>query len=378
MGLGPVDIDIPSMLLTVGFLTTPASATGVSLSEFWAYVRYLAAMTNDSDLRLSRAFADLDAHQKTILSDDFGMGVPMNWLTSALDLHDICDGRYFVDRFAARVGAHSAKSAKRGPSKTPDFVARDGRGVWHVIECKGTQSGGTYQARQIGEAGPPPTGGIAQKRSLVFPKGYSGQRLVCALSIAVEGGAGSSRLRIVDPEPEDPIVVEASQIAFAVDAGERSTVARALRLAGFEATADVTAAPWGRYAWSRPTTDRRSEELRAKDVEARQDAARAELADDDRISWNSGGDRYIGREVTIPLPREIKIDGERVRRVYLRQGVNSDVLGELRNRPTVEDQLDGSETEWEAAIGKTRTTSDGNNAQLMVGQLFRSEMRLES
>jgi hypothetical protein len=166
-GRAHVDLSIPAMLLQIGYLTTPTSARGVSLSEFWAWVRYLAAITEDDDLRLTAGFCDLDAHQKTILSDDFGMGVPMLWLSERLDLRRICDGRYFVQHVAASVGATNRRTARRGPNKTPDFVARDGQGIWHVIECKGTQSGQCYSRAQIGELGPPATGGIAQKRSII-------------------------------------------------------------------------------------------------------------------------------------------------------------------------------------------------------------------
>ena len=140
-GVQTVDIHVPSALLMIGFLTTPIATTGVSLSEFWAWVRYLAAISADPDLRLTQSFADLDAHQKTILSDDFGMGLPMLWLNDKLQFDRIVDGRYFMQRFAASTGATQHRAAKRGPNKTPDFVARDLSGVWHVVECKGTQSG---------------------------------------------------------------------------------------------------------------------------------------------------------------------------------------------------------------------------------------------
>lgn len=245
MGIGVETMNVPAILLKIGFLTTPSSASGVSLSEFWAYVRYLAAITGDSDLRLTTAFSNLDAHQKTILSDDFGMGVPMTWLTHTLDLQQICDGRYFLDRFAAQAGAIVQKKARRGPSKVPDFVARDGSGAWHVIECKGTQSGSGYQANQIGSAGPPPTGGIAQKNSIVFPRSYSGQRLVCALSIGLEGVAGSSTLKIVDPEPEDPVVVEDVNLNLAEDAVQRGSIARRSDSPALKQQLMSQPRPWG-------------------------------------------------------------------------------------------------------------------------------------
>jgi hypothetical protein len=372
-----ITLNFPSVLLQIGYLTTPPSSSGVSLSEFWAWVRYLAAVTDESDLRLTSAFANLDAHQKTILSDDFGMGVPMTWLTDVLDLRKICDGRYFLERFGARAGAVVRKKAKRGPNKTPDFVARDGRGIWHIVECKGTQSGTAYQATQIGDPGPPPTGGIAQKQSIVFPSGYAGQRLVCALSIAVQDVPSSSRLNIVDPEPEDPVVVEPDQLEYADDAAERATVAKALRLAGFDATADVTAAPMGRFAGSYPTGRGVAEEARRKIVEEREFAAREELEREDfGVVWTDRGSVYRGRETAILLPRPLPIDGVMIERVKIRQGINADVLSEMRSRTVIEDLVPAAELDWSDALGRTTLEHDGGFAAMQIGDLFRSELLL--
>lgn len=377
MGVREISLNIPEVLLQIGYLTTPPSSSGVSLSEFWAWVRYLAAVTEDSSLCLTGAFGNLDAHQKTILSDDFGMGVPMTWLSDKLNFVRICDGRYFLERFASRAGATARRQARRGPNKTPDFVARDAAGVWHVIECKGTQSGSLYQARQIGQPGPPPTGGIAQKHSIVFPPGYTGQRLVCALSIAIQDVPTTSTLRIVDPEPEDPVVVQSDELTYADDAAERGMVAKALRLAGFEATADVTAAPMGRFAWSYKQDQRDQEAARLAVVEEREAAAREELArDDDRTKWVSDGMTYMGRETIIFLPRALRIDGATVEKVHLRQGVNVDVVSELKSRPTFEEPVSVAEPEWTDAIGPTKQTHDDLFASLQIGELFRSELTL--
>lgn len=137
-GSTPFTLNIPGFLLTIGYLTTPSHASGVSLSEF-------CAIAADTDLRLTPAFADLDAHKKTILSDDFGMGAPVFWLLDRLQIAAIVYGRYFIDRVAASIGATSAKPAKRGPGKSPDFVARDIHGVWHVLECKGTKGARRFE-----------------------------------------------------------------------------------------------------------------------------------------------------------------------------------------------------------------------------------------
>jgi hypothetical protein len=378
MGLHRLTLSVPAILLKIGYLTTPTDSTGVSLSEFWAWVRYLAAVTADNDFRLTSAFASLDAHQKTILSDDFGMGVPMLWLSDALDLRLVCDGRYFLERFAAQTGAMTRRTAKRGPNKTPDFVARDGRGLWHIIECKGTQSGSVYTATQIGDPGPPATGGIAQKRSIQFPRNYNGQRLVCALSLAVEGGSNSTRLTIVDPQPEDILVIDPQQVIYAEDAAERSTVAKSLRLAGFERSAEVTASPLGRFAWSRRDSRPRADEARRRSVEERNAAATEELSGSDaRRAWTSDGIRYRGREVSFDLPRPIETAGHQIVTVIIRQGINEDVLGEMRSRPGVEASLPQSDVGWRNTIGTTTVEADEARAHLRIGHLFSSELILK-
>jgi hypothetical protein len=379
MGRPSLTLSVPAILLEIGYLTTPTSSTGVSLSEFWAWVRYLAAVTADDDLRLTSAFANLDAHQKTILSDDFGMGVPMLWLTEALNLRQPCDGRYFMERFAAQVGATARRTAKRGPNKSPDFVARDRLGIWHVIECKGTQSGPAYQATQIGDPGPPPTGGIAQKLSVQFPSNYSGQRLVCALNLAVEGDSERTRLTIVDPEPEDPLIIGPQQVIYAEDAAERSTFAKSLRLAGFERSAEITAAPLGPFAWSRPDSRHRFEEARRRTVEERSAAAIDELSSiDARRAWDGGdGDRYRGREISFDLPRPIEINERQIITVIIRQGINEDVLDEMRSRPRIEDPLPASDVDWRDAMGPTTVETNETHAHLRIGRLFSSELILE-
>ncbi|WP_044008486.1 hypothetical protein [Leisingera methylohalidivorans] len=362
------------MLLMIGYLTTPTSSTGVSLSEFWAWVRYLSAVTPDPDLRLTSSFADLDAHQKTILSDDFGMGAPLLWLNEHLDLDRIVDGRYFVEYVAASMGATQRRTAKRGPNKSPDFVARDTSGVWHVIECKGTQSGREYGARQLGNAGPPPTGGVAQKRSILFPAGYTGQRLVSGLQIGVEAG-NPSHLTFIDPEPEKPFVVSEQDLELANDAATRCVMSKALRLSGYETSAEVTASPFGRRPSERYGYSKKLEEQRVQEVNDRNERARDELKNRERTSLF--GEHFLGREQHFALPRSVIVDDTPVSRVVVRQGLNEDAIKEMQDRPTIEETISESGAEWEAKIGRSMLKSEERSATMTIGSVFRSEMILE-
>lgn len=370
-------LNVPQMLLMIGYLTTPISATGVSLSEFWAWVRYLAAIANQSDLSLTRSFWELDAHQKTILSDDFGMGVPMLWLQDKLSLVQIVDGRYFMQRIASSLGATQAQTAKRGPNKTPDFVAQDAFGMWHVIECKGTQSGAAFSLKQLGVKGPPATGGVAQKLSIQFPPGHTGQRLVCGLSIDVEGGAGSV-LKIVDPKPNEPFLLGEQQMNLAQDAANRGVVARALRMAGFEVTAESVASPFGSRPEDKRARSSRAEVARKKVTQERDERSREEIRRVVSEGKSFSGD-FRGRETVVMLPREVTLDGQSVRKVAIRPSVNREVLEELANQPSVEALADeASSMSWTRRIGRTMVEGQGRSAKMHVGSIFRLEIDLEA
>jgi len=365
-GRSHYDLNIPSMLLMIGYLTTPAATTGVTLSEFWAWVRYLAAITpGDAEMKLTHSFAELDAHQKTILSDDFGMGVSMLWLTDKLDLDLIVDGRYFMQQYAASLLVTQRRIAKRGPNKTPDFVARDTRGRWHVIECKGTQSGVDYSERQL-------SGGIAQKHSLLFPKGHVGQRLVCGLTIGIEGAEGS-RLKVIDPVPDEPFEILSQDLPNATDAATRGVMSKLLRMAGFEISAEAVASPSGKVlAWGGKET-RAAEDKRHQLIKERDAIARAELSDADSHK-RLFDEKFIGRETRIELPRAIRVGGDFVSHVIVRQGINRDAVSELAEQPTIVELIKNSEFDWPELIGQNRATSDGFSASLDIGKLFRAEL----
>ncbi len=375
-GVSTYDLNIPAMLLMIGYLTTPTSSTGVSLSEFWAWVRYLGAISNEANMSLTHSFADLDAHQKTILSDDFGMGVPVLWLCDKLALKSIVDGRYFMQKFAASVGALQPRTAKRGPNKTPDFVAQDVNGSWHVIECKGTQSGVEYCTHQLGTKGPPATGGVAQKCAIRFPSGHTGQRLACGLSIGIEGHTGSV-LRIVDPEPDEPVVIEADKLQFAEDAVTRGVMSKVLRMSGFEIAAEAIASPLGRSPDARHLKGRRAELVRKVMVLERDGRARRELGDSEHHK-TLFDQKFVGRELTFELPRSILVNEEPVSRVILKQGVNRDAIGELKRNPTANEFIEKTQTSWTDLIDRNLIKADGPVATMTIGNIFRSELTLDS
>lgn len=193
-------VDITKLLLMIGHCTVPSHSSKYTLSSLWAWVRYFGAFSNDQSLSLNADYEDLDPHQKTILSDDFGMGMSLHLLADPLELKGFCDGKYFIDRLHDRVPCKiNATAAKRGPRKSPDFVAVDKNGKIHVIECKGTQSGRDYALRQLKKA-------VAQKATIDIDAAYKGQSLATSFVISGHRKDWNSSFIIADPEPEDPLL----------------------------------------------------------------------------------------------------------------------------------------------------------------------------
>jgi hypothetical protein len=131
--------DVLSAMLEVGILTSPPRYRAFHLSTFWAWLRYGAAVSNrHAELRLRALWSQIDPHQKTILSDDFGMAFPALFLKQNFAFEDFADTRYVLDRLLQGVAAPAGRAAN-GAAKLPDFIATDSVGRLHILECKGTQ-----------------------------------------------------------------------------------------------------------------------------------------------------------------------------------------------------------------------------------------------
>ncbi|TGX53190.1 hypothetical protein E5A73_09990 [Sphingomonas gei] len=379
-GMSGWNVPILPTLLLIGQLTTPQLARGVSLSEFWAWVRYLYAVSADSDLRISVDFANLDTHQKTILSDDFGMGVPIGFLISSLGLTDWSDGRYFMDRMSALVSGPLPVPRKRGPRKAPDFVFMDHAGALHVVECKGGQSGPDARDRQLSHTTTKgePSGGVVQKRMVLLPAHRQGQRLACGLSLAVSGRPGPSDLKIVDPEFDPEFDLSEVDDTVIGDPVVRSGLAKALRGAGFGATAAAIAAPSGLSARAKPIEESPAvlRASRRRVVDQRIAAARAEMIAPAAVTFTIGDTKLIGREVSMVLPVPLTIEGATYRRAIIRQGVTPDLIGNVLETGLLEGPL-ASFGLHKAGLGGMALITEGARGELRVGGTFASEIILE-
>ncbi|WP_147470123.1 hypothetical protein [Corallococcus sp. AB049A] len=184
-------IDMREVLALVALLTAPPIALGFELDNSWACARYLPALDKGPFLRLRPEWTELDPHQKTVLSDDFGMGLTTLLLFEALDTIYFANTQYLVKTL--NTPAFSLKpSQKSGQRKSPDFVAVDTTGRAHIIECKGTQTPSTLYKLL--------NNGIPQKQNMrVGPPYTLGQSIVAGVYIPQHGG-GKPLCRIIDPE----------------------------------------------------------------------------------------------------------------------------------------------------------------------------------
>jgi len=181
-------------LLSLAIWSRPPLLTGFSLADTWAWLRYIPAISNASRLRLRPEWFDVDAHQKTILSDDFGVGCSTWWMRKHLGYKLFAETRHVVELLPP--GLYELKSsARRGPRKSPDFMALGSRGL-AIVECKGTQSN-----LQALDNAMDADHGQKQKKAFKVKSGWPPtDSLVVGMFIAQDASAEYSTLKVVDPE----------------------------------------------------------------------------------------------------------------------------------------------------------------------------------
>lgn len=189
-------IDFLTALLWAGTTAISIRMPQWWLASNWAILRYLGAADHTtSRLRLHAASDDLETHSKKVLSDDWGVGISLQWLTARLRYREVAHGRFAMDDLKSKGLADFSAHRKRGPAKCPDFLAVDRQNKIHVIECKGNQDGLAQTKRQLAD-------GLAQKNSLQFShEALVGQRLLTGVAIAAPKSKWHTTLRVADPPP---------------------------------------------------------------------------------------------------------------------------------------------------------------------------------
>jgi hypothetical protein len=162
-GGAPRKMSVRIALLHTALCTRPPTSTGICLADYWAWLRYGPAIDSSADLRLRAEWDDIDPHQKTVLSDELGMGFTAYLLSRVLKFKSFADTIHFVNVTNPGKYKFDKRSRKNGKYKSPDFVALDSAGNpnnINVVECKGTQSSKKSLVEAV-------EGGIPQKQNLV-------------------------------------------------------------------------------------------------------------------------------------------------------------------------------------------------------------------
>lgn len=175
------------LLLAVGEITTPPVPNFADISSTWAVWRYVWAFDVPpqgtlGQLRLSQTARELDRHQKTLLSDQIGVGMAKFVMSRFFSLHkaiDVSVAVLDVNRWAA------IQTLARSPDY---FFYNNPAGTLYVVECKGNQSSlnETYHQLQSGSE---------QLPSIVF----ANRRRVTSLVIGTCLVGDQTNVYVIDP-----------------------------------------------------------------------------------------------------------------------------------------------------------------------------------
>jgi hypothetical protein len=311
------------MLLRVGELTTPVLNVQSGVARLWPLLRYLHAVSDTPHLKFRSAWKDVDAHQKAIASDDFGVGLGMSVLYSAFAYVGCVDGRAFLHRMNSLglLASPGGLPPKVGSMKMADFAAIDPRGKFHLIEVKGTQSSPAALAQAMAS-------GQLQKRSLVCAtpaaeRRLIGQRLVTGTLLTLENSSRGSQVTIMDPAPDEEEAVmlgpnvrlpELEEPALRMQVGRLLGAAGAFRTSIAISEAD---SPTGAPALEGPLQRDRVQSAIGEDSE--------------RMGvFEEYGEVWRGEEIVAPLLAPLAAGDHVYRRARIRQGVSERLFGDLR------------------------------------------------
>jgi hypothetical protein len=144
-----VDVRPIDLLHALGKITTPPITELIDLASTWAEIRYIWAFRPNLEtfrprsLRLSDAVAQLDFHQKTLLSDEFGVGFAAWYMARFEGATDPVDAFIAKRNRQVRVFGATRRSL-------PDYIFKGPNlNQYFVVECKGTQSGRSAAIGQL-------------------------------------------------------------------------------------------------------------------------------------------------------------------------------------------------------------------------------------
>ncbi|MCC8620116.1 hypothetical protein [Xanthomonas vesicatoria] len=224
------DCEMLSALLVTGILTTPIQASAFSLAQFWPWMRYLPALDHAANLRLRPEWTDLDSHQKTLLSDDFGLGLTSYFLIDKYDFTHFGDTTRVLKTVLKDFAALAKDPKKKGPAKSPDFIALDANDHFHILECKGSQDSQSKLSEAIAN-------GIQQKNNIsnCSPNLFLSS-MVGGIFVPQFSSSESARIVFADPTPDELRQLENVDPKELAAAVRRDFFSRCLTFAGLQTT----------------------------------------------------------------------------------------------------------------------------------------------
>jgi hypothetical protein len=177
------------LLRKIGELTTPSTVNLASLSASWATRRYFWAIDDPANqrrglrFRLSQDARGIERHQKTLLSDEFGMGF------AGLLVERLLSTTRFIDMDFALADPQQYFDVQHVGPRRPDFLLWGTNTPVYVVECKGSQTNWNCVVSQLRR-------GMEQLPSINIP-GYTSVALVVATYL------DRSRTRVIFLDPPD-------------------------------------------------------------------------------------------------------------------------------------------------------------------------------
>lgn len=200
---GPQIFDVDVALIHTALWTRPPQTQGFDLADCWAWLRYASAFDPDENqnllnlcprLRMRPEWSEIDSHQKVVASDQLGVGFSTQFLVERLGIQFYVDTAHLVKKHPQwfRPGVFG-QGKKRGPQKTPDYIAFDRSRRISILECKGSQT----SLRDLQDS---MSRGRAQKRNIgVQRPARLRHSLVIGLFVPQAESSESAALAITDP-----------------------------------------------------------------------------------------------------------------------------------------------------------------------------------
>ena len=355
------DVDFLEALLWMGIVGVSPNMLGWWPAIRWAELRYLNAANHETDaLRLHPSLVELDTHHLRALSDDWGVGIAIQWLTRQFQFADVGHGRFYLNDLVEvqKVAEFQRKPGRRGPSKCPDLVAYDSAGLIYLIECKGTTTNREHTSIQFAQA-------RQQKVSVVFAdETRVAQRLATGLFISKWNSDEVSTLRISDPPPrfEEP---KAGKLCFVKKVPHKTLLAPIKKETIFQG---FLAAGLAEYIADLLPTIPGLEDYGVRQIAETRPA----------VQTFGPGREWRGRISRFALSLPVRVGDRQYSACTMREGVSRQLLGRLGSHPTrtkLESVFEESDTSLRTQQRKVGDF-DAYSAEIRHGESFLTEITL--